>query len=432
MSSNDIAISATNLSKAYRVYSHPLHRVMHKLGVPGLRGYRQIDALTDVSFDIRKGEAVGIVGSNGSGKSTLLQIICGILKPSSGSVTVNGRISALLELGAGFHPEFTGRENVFMQGAILGLSRHQMENQFDAIAAFADIGEFLDQPVKIYSSGMFVRLAFAVAISVNPEILVVDEALAVGDAKFQARSFRRMQEMCENGGTLLFVTHSLEQLVRACERGMVLDRGKQRFFGESRKAVNYYMESLFSGNEVVSSDQRRQTSSLICPDRNYSELHDDQQNYSPHEHRWGNQAALIQRIELRQCGHVNPPLVRAGVPIELEIEARFARDISCPVFGMAIKSKEGVLLCGTNSRELNPGCPYVSRSKGEIVRCVFAFVPWLTQGTYLISLGLVNDHGVDLEILDRRYDVIELVMAPGSAGDGLVEMNPTIDYLEVV
>jgi lipopolysaccharide transport system ATP-binding protein len=431
MSSDDIAISAKNLTKAYRVYGHPLHRVMHKLGVPGLRGYRQIEALTDVSFDIRKGEAVGIIGRNGSGKSTLLQIICGILKPSSGSVTVNGRISALLELGAGFHPEFTGRENVFMQGAILGLSRHQMENQFDAIAAFADIGEFLDQPVKIYSSGMFVRLAFAVAISINPEILVVDEALAVGDAKFQARSFRRMREMRDNGGTLLFVTHSLEQLVRACERGMVLDRGKQRFFGESRKAVNYYMESLFSGNDVASNDESPPSSNLIDDRRSNLDLQDVQSSYSPLEHRWGNQAAVIQRIELRQGNQVNASIFRAGIPIVLEVEARFTRDIPCPVFGIAIKSKEGVLLCGTNSRELNPSEPYVGRKSGEIVRCAFRFEPWLTSGTYLISLGLVNDHGIDLEVLDRRYDVIELVVAPGSAGEGLVEMNPKFDYLGV-
>jgi ABC-type polysaccharide/polyol phosphate transport system ATPase subunit len=241
MSCDDIAISARNLTKAYRIYSHPLHRVMHKLGVPGLRGYRQIEALTDVSFDIRKGEAVGIIGRNGSGKSTLLQIISGILKPTSGSIAVNGRISALLELGAGFNPEFTGRENVYFHGALTGLTKQAMNARFDDIVAFADIGEFIDQPVRTYSSGMFVRLAFAVAVHVDPDILVVDEALAVGDARFQARSVDRMRQLMQRGIAVLMVSHDIPSLKALCDRVVELDHGRVARLGASGEVCDAYI-----------------------------------------------------------------------------------------------------------------------------------------------------------------------------------------------
>ncbi|PKO58767.1 MAG: ABC transporter ATP-binding protein, partial [Betaproteobacteria bacterium HGW-Betaproteobacteria-17] len=204
--SSDIAISVRNLSKTYRIFGHPGDRIKQALTLGRVPFHREFTALKDVSFEIKKGETVGIIGRNGSGKSTLLQLLCGILKPSSGSVTVNGRVSALLELGAGFNPEFTGRENVYFQGALMGFTRRQMEERFDDIAAFADIGEFVDQPVRMYSSGMFVRLAFAVAIHMEPEILVVDEALGVGDAAFQSKCFQRISAIREGGGSILLVT----------------------------------------------------------------------------------------------------------------------------------------------------------------------------------------------------------------------------------
>lgn len=226
MSSDDIAISVRNLTKTYRLFGHPGDRVKQFLSL-GLKQYhREFTALSDVSFDVKKGEVVGIIGRNGSGKSTLLQLICGILKPTAGSVTVNGRISALLELGAGFNPEFTGRENVFFQGALMGFTRAQMEARFDDIAEFADIGEFIDQPVRTYSSGMYVRLAFATMIHVDADILVIDEAIAVGDASFRARCFRRLGELRANGCSILFVTHAMEQVTRFCSRALLLNNGK--------------------------------------------------------------------------------------------------------------------------------------------------------------------------------------------------------------
>lgn len=242
MSSEDIVISARNLTKSYRLFGHPGDRVKQFLSL-GLRRYhRGFTALQDVSFDIRKGETIGIIGRNGSGKSTLLQLVCGILKPTSGTIAVNGRVSALLELGAGFNPEFTGRENVYFQGAITGLSEAEMDARFAAIAAFADIGDFIDQPVRTYSNGMFVRLAFAVASHVDPDILVVDEALAVGDVAFQQKCFDRIYDMQSRGMTMIVVSHNPYQIERLCNRVAVMDRGRLSPLCPAKEALSLYQE----------------------------------------------------------------------------------------------------------------------------------------------------------------------------------------------
>ena len=236
-----VAISVRNLSKSYRLFSHPGDRIKQFFSL-GLRQYHhEFAALNDVSFDIKRGETIGIIGRNGSGKSTLLQVICGILKPTSGTVQVNGRVSALLELGAGFNPEFTGRENVFFQGAILGLGIEEMNAQFAAIAAFSDIGEFIDQPVRTYSSGMFVRLAFSVAIHVSPEILVIDEALAVGDQVFQRRCIDYLDRLRQDGHTtIIFVSHNIRQVERLCARALLLDQGRMIALEDANAACNRY------------------------------------------------------------------------------------------------------------------------------------------------------------------------------------------------
>lgn len=241
MASDDIAISVRNLTKTYRLFGHPGDRVKQFLSL-GLKQYhREFTALKDISFDIKKGETVGIIGRNGSGKSTLLQLICGILKPTSGTVIVNGRVSALLELGAGFNPEFTGRENVYFQGALMGFTKAQMDEKFDEIATFADIGEFIDQPVRTYSSGMFVRLAFSMAIHVAPDILLIDEALGVGDAEFQERSLSRMRSLKERGLTILFVSHSITTVRNFCQRVLWLDKGEIRRTGTAADICSTYL-----------------------------------------------------------------------------------------------------------------------------------------------------------------------------------------------
>lgn len=244
---HDNSISVRNLSKKYRLFNSPEERFKEALHPFKKKYHKEFWALKDVTFDVQKGSTVGIIGRNGSGKSTLLQIICGVLKPTSGTVTVNSRISALLELGAGFNPELTGRQNVILNGIVQGFSRDEMNAKIPQIREFADIGEFFDQPVKIYSSGMFVRLAFAAAINVDPDILIVDEALAVGDAKFQQKCYNKFLEFQTKGKTILFVSHNTDAIVRHCDYAILLERGEIVEIGMPKVITNYYIDLLFSG-----------------------------------------------------------------------------------------------------------------------------------------------------------------------------------------
>ncbi len=237
---NNIAISVKNISKIYKMYRSPSERFKELLHPFNKKYHQEFQALKNINLDIQKGTTFGIIGQNGSGKSTLLQIITGIIRPTSGTVKVKGRVSALLDLGAGFHREFTGRENVFMQGILMRISRQEMERQFDEIVSFADIGDFIDQPAKTYSSGMYARLAFATAINVNPDILIIDEILAVGDAMFQHRCHRKLEEFQNLGKTIIFVSHSLGVITKICNRAILLDRGNILETGNPEDLVNTY------------------------------------------------------------------------------------------------------------------------------------------------------------------------------------------------
>ena len=255
--SSEIAIRVRNLSKCYQIYSKPHNRLkqfifprFHRVvGISPKQYYREFWALNNVSFEIKKGETVGIIGRNGSGKSTLLQLICGTLFPTSGNVVTNGRIAALLELGSGFNPEFTGRENVYMNGAVLGLSKTEIDKRFDDIAAFAEIGDFIEQPVKTYSSGMFVRLAFSIQANVDPEILIVDEALAVGDAYFVQRCMTRFHDLQRGGTTIIFVSHDASSVKRLCSRALWLKNGYLTFIGDATTVVDAYLQDMFGLDE---------------------------------------------------------------------------------------------------------------------------------------------------------------------------------------
>ena len=238
---SDIVISVKNLTKTYRIFGHPGDRIKQAMTLGRMKFHREFTAINDISFDIRQGETFGIVGHNGSGKSTLLQLICSILKPTFGEVTVNGRISALLELGAGFNPEFTGRENVYFQGAVMGTPKSEMDDNFDKISAFADIGEFIDQPVRIYSSGMYVRLAFATAIHSTPDILIIDEALSVGDEPFKRKCFERIRNFREQGGTIVYVSHNMASVIELCDHALLLDQGNLSAIGQPKQVIASYL-----------------------------------------------------------------------------------------------------------------------------------------------------------------------------------------------
>lgn len=398
---SDVAISVKNLSKTYRIFGHPGDRIKQALSFGRMRFHHEFTALKDVSFEIKKGETVGIIGRNGSGKSTLLQLICGILKATGGVVQVNGRIVALLELGAGFNPEFTGRENVYFQGALMGFTKAQMDERFDGIADFAEIGEFMEQPVRTYSSGMFVRLAFSTAMHLTPEILIVDEALAVGDAGFQKKCFDRIDAVRDRGGVVLLVSHSMEQIAHHCDRAILLESGTVAFIGKPAEAIHRYM-ALF--NNAQGQERAPGNALNFCTDDNL--IH--RPNYNPAETRWGDRKATILDACLIQNGIENPPFLILGVPAELKFWSTCHVDSEKLVFGLAIKSRTGAMVLTTNSRFLlGPGEP-VKQLAGNKLCTSFFFTPFFEPGEYLVSIGVTSEIDGNLVPHDRRYDSIVL------------------------
>ena len=344
-----VAVDVHNLSKCFNIYDRPQDRLLQALRRGRRTYFREFWPLRDISLRIREGEILGVIGRNGSGKSTLLQLICGILEPTAGSIEANGRVSALLELGAGFNPDYTGRENVYVSGAILGLEKAEIDARFSEIAAFADIGEFMDRPVKIYSTGMFVRLAFAVAACVNPRILVVDEALAVGDAKFQAKCFRRFDELTARGTTIILVTHAVDLVMRFCTRAILLDGGRLRMDGAPRDVVNAYLNDLFgvprAGPAALHSVQPAATPA--CQDRGFEQ----RPGYSADEFRWGSREAEIVDFALTTAGLSPTAALVSGEEVLLTLRVHFHRTVELPIYGVTIKTPDGTTVFGTNTRD---------------------------------------------------------------------------------
>lgn len=446
MSSDGSVISVRNVSKCFYSYDKPHDRLKQAI-VPRFQRWagdqittygKEFWALRDVSFDVRKGETVGIVGRNGSGKSTLLQIICGTLTPTLGEIETRGRIAALLELGSGFNPEFTGRENVYLNAAVLGLTRDEVNERFDAIAGFADIGEFLDHPVKTYSSGMAVRLAFAVQAQVDPEILVVDEALSVGDARFQAKCFERLRQLKENGTSILLVTHSSEQVVTHCNRAILLEKSRVEMIGESRPVVNRYTDILF-GREKQG-DAPAAGSEVEPVPANAAEIPTDELSlsydmdvystrpgYNQHEYRWGDGAATLTDFHLSAAGNAYPASVEPGDDITLTLAFSFSQQIINPILGFTIKTKEGVTVYGTNSYLLDCQEAREMAEPGAGVRARLRFKNRLATGDYFISIGLASRKGEEIIPHDRRYDSIHFVVEPTPRLLGLIDLALTME-----
>lgn len=430
--SSDTAICVADVSKCFRMYANPVERLTQSLhprfarGLQLMRGYLrrppaiaqqqspEFWALQGVSFEVQRGETFGIVGRNGSGKSTLLQIIAGTLAPTTGSVQARGRIAALLELGSGFNPEFTGLENIHFNAAVLGLSPAELDARMDAILGFADIGDFINRPIKTYSSGMVVRLAFAVQAQIDPDILIVDEALAVGDAKFQAKCFARLDALKEAGSSILFVSHSTEQVVTHCDRALLLHDGHVRQTGEPKAVVHTYLDLLFGG-------ERRPPAAGAAPaipaDTGSAEVATKgnafatRPNYNPYEFRWGDGAALIEDFRLISPAGPDPSSVQSGDPLRLVVAVAFLRDVDRPIAGLTIKTKDGITVYGTNSEMSPPEEDRLIGIEGTAIRLVFSFDCRLGPGDYFISLGIASRTGEDVVPHDRRYDAIHLNVA---------------------
>lgn len=398
---SDIAISVKNLTKTYRIFGHPGDRIKQALTLGRLRLHQEFTALNNVTFDIKKGDIVGIIGRNGSGKSTLLQLICGILKPTSGTVEVNGRVSALLELGAGFNPEFTGRENIIFQSALLGLHKSEINSRLDNIAAFADIGKFLDQPVRIYSSGMFLRLAFAVAVHMDPEILVVDEALAVGDEGFRSRCFQRIGELRTTGCTILFVSHAMGQIVRLCNQAMLIDEGVLLCSGQSKFVAEQFQRLLRTSqsNRQTIRQQLLAMPASSHPSHEYPTTNPsgigaidlqedcDSYNYDTNAVCYDSNGALIESVKLCSVLGQQTNLLHSGERYRCSYVVLFTEDATHIRFAMLIKTLEGFDLGGAMSAT-SPATAIPNIAKGMKANVEFEFDCRLNPGKYHISVAV--------------------------------------------
>lgn len=444
---NDTAIRVQGLSKCYQIYTSPADRlkqfifprIKRLLGRQSLPYYREFWALENISFTVKRGETVGILGSNGSGKSTLLQIICGTLSPTDGTVQTHGRIAALLELGSGFNPDFTGRENVYLNATVLGLSQDEINKRYDDIVDFADIGEFINQPVKTYSSGMVVRLAFAVQSQIEPDILIVDEALSVGDVKFQAKCFDRLRQLKENGTSILLVTHSSEQIVSHCTAALLLNKGQQIELGEPKRVVNRYMDLLFGKDSNQSKVEPNATTAANAqtpkaPNIELSHTEDVFANrigYNPHEYRWGDKKALILDYKLIANGEPYPSAISTGQKIDLILVVKFMTVIFRPILGVTIKTKEGITVYGANSETLKQTDLSDAGVENSTLEMKISFICDLAYGDYFISLGLASKHGEEVIPHDRRYDSIHMQVRPNNTFFGLIDMKMSMTSIKL-
>ena len=432
MSFNDIAIRVSNLSKCYHIYDTPrdrlkqftLPRLYRMAGQPPKQYFREFWALKDISFEVKKGESVGIVGRNGSGKSTFLQIITGTLSPTTGTIAIHGRIAALLELGSGFNPEFTGRENVFMNAAILGLDKEEVVERFDDIAAFADIGSFIEQPVKTYSSGMVVRLAFAVAINVDPDILIIDEALSVGDELFQRKCFSRIETIRASGATILFVSHSSSAIVELCDRAVLMDAGEKLAVGEPKQIVGCYQKLLYAPMDKCEyiREQIRRAGKLPVnthgPAENVPPEHQDPSaQFETAQESFDPNLSPSSTIEYESSGaYIESPavLTLAGKQVNnllrgknylFTYTVRFTKGASHVLFGMLIKTVSGVELGGGTSA-MSRQHRLICIKEGECYRVKFRFRCSLNPGVYFLNAGV---RGVVVDVEEYLHRILDSI-----------------------
>ena len=434
------ALGVSGLGKIYKIYNRPMDRIKELYSARGRKYHLEFTALENIAFEVFRGETIGIIGPNGSGKSTLLEIIVGTLSATSGTVARQGTVSALLELGAGFNPRFTGRENVYLNASILGIPKHSLEAKLDELFQFADIGEFIDHPVSTYSSGMYVRLAFATAVSSDPDILIVDEALAVGDIRFQRKCYRRFQEMQASGKTILFVSHSVELIQNHCSRAIFLNLGHIEAIGEPKVVIQAYLEHLF-GSEIQQSrevdnsevaravdhkDTATSSSRVVSGSSGLDQDHCTQRrSYNPNEYRWGDRRAVIIDYQLRSNSGNDQVVFESGEQLELMVHVRFFEELTDLIYGCTVKTVDGQTVYGTNTRQHALDISHGEAGSTVVIR--FQFDLNVVPGEYFISLGVaLDDSERDNIAIDRRYDLIHLTVRGDYGGFGLAQMNMSI------
>lgn len=406
------ALRVDGVSKRYRIYNRPNDRLKEMLTRGHWKRHQEFWALQDINFEIEAGTTTGIIGPNGSGKSTLLQIMTGTLEPTHGSVWHEGRIAALLELGSGFNSEFTGIENIFMNAALMGFSRSETEDLLPEIERFAEIGAFIYQPVKTYSSGMYVRLAFSVAISAAPQILIIDEALAVGDAVFQHRCMRRLKEMQESGVTIFFVSHDLGSVRALCSRAILLHGGRAVADGKPTTVLNHYQKIIMAREDAFDREQAESEASEFEPDIN-SMLKDLPKIECSYRH--GDGSAEVVRVELLDNVDRSIILVESGEAVTIRILVRFHADVNEPVFGFLLRNRHGIHVYGTNTdlQQIHLG----KVRRGEVVEIVFPFNCSLAPDSYSVTVAVHSCDGLSYDWLDGvlLFQVVSQIPMDGVA-----------------
>ena len=397
--SEDFVIKAEKIEKKYKLYQRNRDRVLDAFGLSGKKErFKYHYALNGVDFEVKKGETVGIIGTNGSGKSTLLKILTGVLTPTAGTVQVKGRISALLELGAGFNMDYNGIENIYLNGTMMGFSKEEIDARIDDILAFADIGEYINQPCKTYSSGMFVRLAFAVSINIDPEILIVDEALSVGDVFFQAKCYRKFEDFKKQGKTILFVSHDLSSVSRYCDRVYLLNKGEMLGSGSPKEMIDKYKQILAGQAE-----------------EGKTEIVETGENDTL---EYGNGKAKITDYYITDEKGKKTSAIVKGTEYTVHMKVKMMEDLPAPIFACSVKNVRGVEITGTNTLE--------SAKKDEEYEITFRQRMMLQGGEYLISLGCTGYEGSDFKVYHRLYDIIGINVISDSDTVGFYDSDSEV------
>jgi len=415
-----MAIKVQGLTKIYHLYDKPQDRLKEALNPFGKSYHHDFYAMNDVSFEIKKGETVGIIGKNGAGKSTLLKMITGVLTPTSGSIETVGKISSLLELGAGFNPDMTGLENIYLNGTLMGFTDREMDGKIDAILKFADIGEFIHQPVKMYSSGMFARLAFSVSINVEPDILIIDEALSVGDMAFQMKCFKKFQEFQEEERTILFVTHALDTVIRYCNRGIVIDEGRKICDSSSKKAVDVF-KKLLAGNYYSEKEKPNLESLPYISDSNLLK------EAFPKNHEileYGDREAVIYDYGLLDDSGNPATIFEHNALCDIVIKIQFHEKIVSPIFAFSIKDTKGLEIAGTNTmmKSVETGTFF----KNDSTEVRFRQKINLRAGGYALSLGCVTFDKNGIKVYHRLYDAILFEVISSEEMGGFFDLGSEI------
>lgn len=417
---SETVINVKDVSKLYKLYDKPMDRLKESLGLTRKKLYKEHYALHNVSFQVKKGETVGIIGTNGSGKSTMLKIITGVLNPTGGEVEIKGRISALLELGAGFNMEYTGIENVYLNGTMNGFTREEIDERLNDILEFADIGDFVHQPVKTYSSGMFVRLAFAVAINIDPEILIVDEALSVGDVFFQAKCYHKFEEFKKMGKTILFVSHDLSSISKYCDRVVLLNKGKKLAEGSARDMVDMYKKVLVNQLDTDRDVPVEKQPDVQLPDQVWKTKIQTNDKFIEYGDK---RAEIIDYAVVDDRGNISNA-VQKHCRFQIKMRVKFNEDIAEPIYAFTLKDVKGNDITGTNTMYEKV---YVSSKAGDVKEITFEQEMNLQGGDYLVSLGCTGFSKNEFVVYHRLYDICNITVVSDKNTVGFYDMNSEID-----